>query len=129
MQYLKSSSLKTLTLATLILSIRSLSATKLRLVSGRAEWQQRPYVRRGSESDASRKLSYYSDVIEQHLIIEIGQASSSFFAALGNLNDLNAEAESCLRKIDALKSELELIHDNQARKACVSLESNNIGGS
>ncbi|CDS01356.1 hypothetical protein [Sporisorium scitamineum] len=62
------------------------------------------------------KLSYYSDVIEQHLIIEIGQQSSSFFAALENLNDLNAEAESCLRKIDHLKSELDSIDENQAKK-------------
>ncbi|SNX83862.1 uncharacterized protein MEPE_02570 [Melanopsichium pennsylvanicum] len=62
------------------------------------------------------KLSYYSDVIEQHLIIEIGQQSSSFFAALGDLNDLNAEAESCLRKIDALKTEVQDIDEKQARK-------------
>lgn len=62
------------------------------------------------------KLSYYSDVIEQHLIIEIGQQSSSFFAALENLNDLNAEAESCLAKIHHLKSELESIDKNQAKK-------------
>ncbi|KAJ9479329.1 Vacuolar protein sorting-associated protein 54 [Pseudozyma hubeiensis] len=62
------------------------------------------------------KLSYYSDVIEQHLIIEIGQQSSSFFAALENLNDLNAEAESCLSKIDHLKSELEHIDENQAKR-------------
>ncbi len=62
------------------------------------------------------KLSYYSDVIEQHLIIEIGQQSSSFFAALENLNDLNAEAESCLLKIDQLKSELESIDEKQAKK-------------
>uniref|UniRef100_V5EJY0 Vacuolar protein sorting-associated protein 54 n=1 Tax=Kalmanozyma brasiliensis (strain GHG001) TaxID=1365824 RepID=V5EJY0_KALBG len=62
------------------------------------------------------KLSYYSDVIEQHLIIEIGQQSSSFFAALENLNDLNAEAESCLLKIDELKSELDSIDEKQAKK-------------
>ncbi len=62
------------------------------------------------------KLSYYSDVVEQHLIIEIGQQSSSFFAALENLNDLNAEAESCLTKIHALNSDLDHIDVNQARK-------------
>ncbi|SOV03942.1 uncharacterized protein UDID_04485 [Ustilago sp. UG-2017a] len=62
------------------------------------------------------KLSYYLDVIEQHLIIEIGQQSSSFFAALENLNDLNAEAESCLRNIVSLKSELETIDEKQAKK-------------
>ena len=68
------------------------------------------------------KLSYYSDVIEQHLIIEIGQQSSSFFAALENLNDLNAEAESCLRKIDHLKAELDSIDDNQAKKGLQVLQ-------
>ncbi|KAN0064753.1 hypothetical protein ACQY0O_001810 [Thecaphora frezii] len=62
------------------------------------------------------KLSYYSDVIEQHLILEIGQQSSSFFAALGNLNELSAEAESCLEQIDHLKAELAQIDEQQAKQ-------------
>lgn len=53
------------------------------------------------------KLSYYSDVVEQHLILEISARSSPFFAALGNLQDLEAEASSCLHKVEHLKSELE----------------------
>ncbi|EPQ30361.1 uncharacterized protein PFL1_01887 [Pseudozyma flocculosa PF-1] len=61
------------------------------------------------------KLSYYSDVIEQHLVIEIGTQSSSFFAALGNLKELNAEAESCLERIGHLKSELVHIDEDQAK--------------
>ena len=37
------------------------------------------------------KLSYYSDVIEQHLVHEIGARSSSFFDALGTLQRLRQE--------------------------------------
>ncbi|PWN49045.1 hypothetical protein IE53DRAFT_380854 [Violaceomyces palustris] len=62
------------------------------------------------------KLSYYSDVIEQHLILEIGSRSSSFFAALGNLKDLSAEAEACLAKIHNLKSDLDKVDQAQAKK-------------
>lgn len=53
------------------------------------------------------KLSYYSDVVEQHLILEISARSSSFFAALGNLQDLEAESRSCLEKVENLKIELD----------------------
>lgn len=52
------------------------------------------------------KLSYYSDVVEQHLILEISARSSSFFAALGDLQDLEEESKSCLEKVEYLKSEL-----------------------
>ncbi len=62
------------------------------------------------------KLSYYSDIIEQHLIVEIGARSSSFFAALSNLQDLSAEADSCLTKVDSLREELSAIDENQAKK-------------
>ncbi|UZJ55352.1 hypothetical protein CBS101457_004672 [Exobasidium rhododendri] len=53
------------------------------------------------------KLSYYSDVVEQHLILEISARSSSFFAALGNLQDLESEASQCLQQVELLKGELE----------------------
>ncbi|KDN53271.1 Vps54-domain-containing protein [Tilletiaria anomala UBC 951] len=62
------------------------------------------------------KLSYYSDVIEQHLIVEIGARSSSFFAALGNLQDLSAEATSCLKKVNILKEQLVAVDDRLAKK-------------
>ena len=62
------------------------------------------------------KLSYYSDIIEQHLIVEIGARSSSFFAALGNLQDLSEEAKSCIGKVNTLRGQLEDVDENQAKK-------------
>jgi vacuolar protein sorting-associated protein 54 len=53
------------------------------------------------------KLSYYSDVVEQHLILEISARSTSFFAALGNLQDLESEAAHCLKRVESLKAELD----------------------
>lgn len=52
------------------------------------------------------KLSYYSDVLEQHLTLEISARSSSFFNALSNLQDLSASTTSCLESIEALQREL-----------------------
>ncbi|KAK0562816.1 hypothetical protein OC861_005128 [Tilletia horrida] len=62
------------------------------------------------------KLSYYSDVVEQHLILEISARSSSFFAALGNLQDLSSQAEACLSKISELRSELQKVDEKHAKK-------------
>jgi vacuolar protein sorting-associated protein 54 len=53
------------------------------------------------------KLSYYSDVVEQHLILEISARSSSFFAALENLKDLEAESRTCLSKVEELQREMD----------------------
>lgn len=66
------------------------------------------------------KLSYYSDVVEQHLILEISARSSSFFAALGNLKDLEAESRSCLDKVEELRTELD-DRDEGIAKAGLSL--------
>lgn len=66
------------------------------------------------------KLSYYSDVVEQHLILEISARSSSFFAALGNLKDLEAESRSCLDKVEELRKELD-DRDEGIAKAGLSL--------
>ncbi|MCO5566038.1 hypothetical protein L7F22_019713 [Adiantum nelumboides] len=66
------------------------------------------------------KLSYYSDVVEQHLILEISARSSSFFAALGNLKDLEAESRSCLDKVEELRRELD-DRDEGIAKAGLSL--------
>lgn len=62
------------------------------------------------------KLSYYSDVVEQHLILEISARSTSFFAALGNLQDLSAEASGCLSRIYELREELRKVDEGQAKK-------------
>ncbi|KAG8529902.1 uncharacterized protein KY384_005383 [Bacidia gigantensis] len=52
------------------------------------------------------KLSWYMDTVEVHLISSISTASSSFFAALGNLRELHTEAASSVAKIQSLRSDL-----------------------
>ncbi|GAA5891101.1 hypothetical protein JCM8208_003162 [Rhodotorula glutinis] len=52
------------------------------------------------------KLSHYTAVIESHLVREIGLRSSSFFAALSNLQGLHAEGQAALAKITELQSAL-----------------------
>lgn len=52
------------------------------------------------------KLSYYSDVIEQHLIVEIGAKSASFFDALATLRQLRTDAQSCLERTDSVSQKL-----------------------
>ncbi|GAA5919775.1 hypothetical protein JCM1841_005852 [Sporobolomyces salmonicolor] len=52
------------------------------------------------------KLSHYTAVIESHLVREIGLRSSSFFAALSNLQSLHQQGEDTLSKISELQSAL-----------------------
>ncbi|GAA6006375.1 uncharacterized protein JCM10292_002666 [Rhodotorula paludigena] len=52
------------------------------------------------------KLSHYTAVIESHLVREIGLRSSSFFAALSNLQSLHSEGENALAKISELQAAL-----------------------
>ncbi|BGP37747.1 hypothetical protein JCM10449v2_001669 [Rhodotorula kratochvilovae] len=52
------------------------------------------------------KLSHYTAVIESHLVREIGLRSSSFFAALSNLQSLHQEGEAALHKITELQAAL-----------------------
>lgn len=52
------------------------------------------------------KLSWYMDTVEVHLINGISSASSGFFAALGSLKELQAEAEQSVAKIQALREDL-----------------------
>ncbi|KZT57023.1 Vps54-domain-containing protein [Calocera cornea HHB12733] len=63
---------------------------------------------------AQEKLSQYLDVVEQHLVQEIAQRSTSFFAALSNLQDLQTEGEQCLTRIAKLRAELRAVDENQA---------------
>ncbi|EIN07187.1 Vps54-domain-containing protein [Punctularia strigosozonata HHB-11173 SS5] len=62
------------------------------------------------------KLSHHADTIEQHLVREISLRSTSFFAALGNLNDLQTESERCLDRIAHLRGLLKDVDDNSAKK-------------
>ncbi|CAO1625288.1 unnamed protein product [Sympodiomycopsis kandeliae] len=61
------------------------------------------------------KLSHYSDLVEQHLLHEISTRSSSFFSALGALQDLSQSSASCLSLIRSLRSDLVSISDSQVK--------------
>lgn len=65
------------------------------------------------------KLSHYADTIELHLIREISIRSSSFFAALTNLNDLQSESSQCLTRIRTLRSMLTEVNE---KSACQGIE-------
>ena len=61
------------------------------------------------------KFSHYADTVEQHLVREISLRSSSFFAALTNLHDLQTESEHCLDRISKLRTRLQDVDKNSAR--------------
>ena len=60
------------------------------------------------------KLSWYMDTVEIHLIASISTASTSFFAALGSLRELHAEASQSVGKIRVLREDLQQLDDGMA---------------
>jgi vacuolar protein sorting-associated protein 54 len=58
------------------------------------------------------KLSWYMDTVEVHLISAISSASTSFFAALGSLRELQSEASDSVARIKGLREDLKRL-DNQ----------------
>ncbi|KAF9532159.1 Vps54-like protein-domain-containing protein [Crepidotus variabilis] len=62
------------------------------------------------------KFSHYADTVEQHLVREIFIRSTSFFAALTNLHDLQSESERCLDRITKLRKELQDVDNNGAKR-------------
>lgn len=62
------------------------------------------------------KLSWYMDTVEVHLISSISTASSSFFAALGDLRELHSEATVSVQKIQSLRKQLVTLDSEQAVK-------------
>ena len=72
--------------------------------------------RRSLASNAilQEKLSWYMDTVEVHLIKEINHASTSFFAALSDLQELNEDASKCIEKIARLREELKGIQELHA---------------
>ncbi|KAJ3299753.1 hypothetical protein HK104_007207 [Borealophlyctis nickersoniae] len=62
------------------------------------------------------KLSHYLDTVEVHLIKEISRRSSSFFAALSNLQALHQETLACVAQIGVLRQKLGNISKSSARK-------------
>ncbi|OSX65343.1 hypothetical protein POSPLADRAFT_1133849 [Postia placenta MAD-698-R-SB12] len=62
------------------------------------------------------KLSHHADTIEQHLVREISVRSTSFFAALSNLQDLQTESEQCLDRIAKLRGLLKEVDEKGAHR-------------
>ena len=62
------------------------------------------------------KLSYYSDVIEQHLVHEIGARSSTFFDALGTLQRLRQETTACLELLDTIGTALDQVDERTVQR-------------
>lgn len=62
------------------------------------------------------KLSHHADTIEQHLVREISLRSTSFFAALTNLQDLQTESEECLDRISKLRGLLKEVDEKSAKR-------------
>jgi len=71
------------------------------------------------------RLSQYADKVEQHLVKEISLRSTSFFAALTNLQDLQAESEQCLDRIARMRQLLQDVDEKGAKRGleAVRLES------
>lgn len=62
------------------------------------------------------KFSHYADTVEQHLVCEISLRSTSFFAALTNLHDLQTESEQCLDRISKLRGLLCDVDEKGAKR-------------
>ena len=62
------------------------------------------------------KLSHHADTIEQHLVHEIARRATPFFAALSNLQDLQAESARCLARVQALRTQLGDVSEKGARR-------------
>jgi vacuolar protein sorting-associated protein 54 len=60
------------------------------------------------------KLSWYMDTVEVHLISAISSASTSFFAALGSLRELQSEAEESVARIKGLRKDLRRLDEQMA---------------
>ncbi|KAI0039918.1 Vps54-domain-containing protein [Auriscalpium vulgare] len=62
------------------------------------------------------KLSHHADTLEQHLVHEIARRATPFFAALTNLQDLQAESARCLARIQSLRAQLQDVDTHGAMR-------------
>ncbi|THY35604.1 Vps54-domain-containing protein [Aureobasidium pullulans] len=67
-----------------------------------------------SNAILQEKLSWYMDTVEVHLIQSISSASTSFFAALGSLRDLEQEASDSVTRIQKLRADLAKLDQDMA---------------
>jgi vacuolar protein sorting-associated protein 54 len=75
-----------------------------------------PAARKALATNAilQEKLSWYMDTVEVHLISAISSASSSFFAALGSLRELQTEASDSVARIRGLREDLKKLDEQMA---------------
>lgn len=82
-----------------------------------------------SNHQLQARLSSHLDLVEQHLVLEISQRSTSFFTALTNLQDLQTESETCLSRIESLQQELKALDEGQAQVGLEAVKlSRSLGG-
>lgn len=67
-------------------------------------------------ANLQEKLSQYLDTVEVHLIKEISRRSSSFFAALANLQALHQETQTCVSQITGLRKKLANVSQTTTKK-------------
>lgn len=94
---------------------RTTSNDDVNNVNGISEAPQ-PSGRKALATNAilQEKLSWYMDTVEVHLISAISTASTSFFAALGSLRELQTEAAESVAKIKELREDLEKLDEQMA---------------
>lgn len=95
--------------------VRTSSNDDLNNVNGILETPQ-PAARKALATNAilQEKLSWYMDTVEVHLISAISTASTSFFAALGSLRELQTEAAESVAKIKELRIDLKRLDEQMA---------------
>lgn len=69
-----------------------------------------------SSSVLQEKLSHYLDTVEIHLVKEISRRSTSFFAALSNLQSLHSETLECVGEISQVRTRLARLAQNTSKQ-------------
>lgn len=95
--------------------VRTASNDDVKNINGITEAPQPP-GRKALATNAilQEKLSWYMDTVEVHLISAISSASTSFFAALGSLRELQTEASESVAQIKELREDLKRLDEQMA---------------
>jgi vacuolar protein sorting-associated protein 54 len=95
--------------------VRTASHDDVNSVNGISDAPQPP-GRKALATNAilQEKLSWYMDTVEVHLISAISTASTSFFAALGSLRELQTEAAESVTQIKELREDLKRLDEQMA---------------
>ena len=93
---------------------RTTSTDDVNNVNGISEAPQPGRKALATNAILQEKLSWYMDTVEVHLISAISTASTSFFAALGSLRELQTEAAESVAKIRELREDLKRLDEQMA---------------